>query len=318
MTSRSDPRGYYAALGVPLTATAEDIRRAFGERAKRLHPDQTGGQGDPASFQRVVEAYEVLRDPSRRLRYDADSVDMHRGEPLDYAEYVEAAEPDPLARPWSPRRFWPSGRLPLADLALPGLPVLATLAALLVLVLAGFAWALSQRASLAEREERISELTLQVERARAEQAESDARYRAASIVDLETALAAPATEGEPAHVFAADLRFEPGSAELGAALDQQMVQAVEELSAVVAQIPADRNWLVLIQGQAARAAGVAGVEVASWQLSLLRISQIIDRLVQAGLPADHVAMRFSAGFAPEAAGADPARTVELRVVCCLR
>jgi hypothetical protein len=316
MTSRGDPRGYYAALGVPLTASADDIRRAFGERAKRLHPDRAGGAGDPAAFQRVVDAYEVLRDPSRRLRYDADSVEMDRGERLDH---VRVAEPDPLAHAWSPRRFWPGWRPARKSLALSATPVLATLAGLgLLLALAGFGWAFGQRSELALQEKRVAELTVQVERARAAQAEAEARYRAASIVDLGQALAHPPGGAAPLPVFTADLAFPPGSADLGPDMDRQLVQAIEQVSSVVGQIPADRRWLVLIEGQAAQAAGTAGVEVAGWQLSLLRISQVVDRLVQAGLPADRVAMRFTAGLAPQAQGPDPARTVELKVVCCLR
>ncbi len=315
MTSRGDPHGYYATLGVPLTASAEDIRRAFGERAKRLHPDHAGGAGDPVAFQRVVDAYEVLRDPSRRLRYDADSVEMDRGEPSDH---VGMPEPDPLAHAWSPRRFWPGWRPARRGFSLPGTSVLATMAGLALVAVAGFGWAFAQNSQLALREERVAELTVQVERARAAQAEAEARYRAASIVDLGQALAQPPGGAAPLPVFSANLTFPPGSADLGPDMDRQLVQAIEQVSSVVGQIPADRRWLVLIEGQAAQAAGEAGVEVASWQLSLLRISQLVDRLVQAGLPADHVAMRFTAGLAPQAPGPDPARTVDLKVVCCLR
>lgn len=319
MTSRGDPRGYYAALGLPVTATAEDIRRAFGERAKQLHPDGVGGGRDPEAFQRVLDAYEVLRDPSRRLRYDAASVDMDRGDPYQQAEMPA---PDPLARGWSPQRLWPrlrqTGRVGGLSRARPRLHMAMMLGALSFLAVGGVGWGCARQTEVVQREQRISELTVDVERARAEQAEANARYRAASVVTLEEALAQAPAQSEPSHVFAADLKFEPGSADLGPELNQQLVEAIEQVSTVVTGIPPDRRWLVLIQGQAPKAASAAGVEVAGWQLSLLRISQVLDRLVQAGLPADRVAMRFSAGFAPEAQGPDPARTVELRVVCCLR
>lgn len=65
----SDPKGYYAALGLRAGADADDIKAAYRALAKRLHPD--AGGGDAAAFARVAEAYHVLGDPARRLEYDA-------------------------------------------------------------------------------------------------------------------------------------------------------------------------------------------------------------------------------------------------------
>ncbi|WP_200840460.1 DnaJ domain-containing protein [Geminicoccus flavidas] len=325
MIRRGDPRGYYAALGLPVTATADEIRRAFNERAKLLHPDHAGG-GDPAAFQRVLDAYEVLRDPSRRLRYDADSVDLSRDEP-PAERPATSPRVDPLASPWSfdrlLRKRRPRGRPadPLGARLPRQLPVPALLAGALlaVLLVGGITWITVLHGDLVERDRRIGELTLEAERARAELAETEARYRAASVADLDLVLAAPAgDEAPPAQVFAATVTFAPGSADLGADETRQLVQAIGGLSAAVAQIPAERRWQVLIQGHAAQAAGPSGVDLSGWQLSLMRISQLVDRLVQAGLPADHVAARFSAGFQWGQAVADPGRTVELRLVCCFR
>ncbi len=47
-------------LGVPPTAGIQDIERAFRAAARSSHPDQGG---DPAAFQRLVEARETLRRP---------------------------------------------------------------------------------------------------------------------------------------------------------------------------------------------------------------------------------------------------------------
>jgi curved DNA-binding protein CbpA len=62
---------YYRALGVTSEASAEDIKRAFQALAKVLHPDLNEGAGAAAQFQRVKEAYDVLRDQGRRGAYDA-------------------------------------------------------------------------------------------------------------------------------------------------------------------------------------------------------------------------------------------------------
>jgi DnaJ-class molecular chaperone len=58
---------YYAALGVPRTATADDIKRAFRRLASQHHPDKGG---DTQKFQAIQEAYATLSDAQKRAEYD--------------------------------------------------------------------------------------------------------------------------------------------------------------------------------------------------------------------------------------------------------
>lgn len=61
-------RDYYEILGVQKGASDDEIKKAFRRQAVQLHPDKQGG--DEAKFKELNEAYEVLKDPSKRQRYD--------------------------------------------------------------------------------------------------------------------------------------------------------------------------------------------------------------------------------------------------------
>jgi curved DNA-binding protein CbpA len=64
----------YAVLGVPPTATSDEITRAYRSKVRALHPDtRAARRSSPLAdeqLQRVVAAYALLRDPEPRARYD--------------------------------------------------------------------------------------------------------------------------------------------------------------------------------------------------------------------------------------------------------
>jgi molecular chaperone DnaJ len=64
-------KDYYAALGVPKTATQAEIKKAYRKLARQHHPD--ANKGDAASeekFKEISEAYDVLSDETKRHEYD--------------------------------------------------------------------------------------------------------------------------------------------------------------------------------------------------------------------------------------------------------
>lgn len=60
-------RDYYEVLGVPKTASPDELKKAFRRAAIEHHPDKGG---DEAKFKEVNEAYEVLGNTDKRQRYD--------------------------------------------------------------------------------------------------------------------------------------------------------------------------------------------------------------------------------------------------------
>lgn len=71
---------YYDRLGVPRDADGEQIKKAYRKVALKYHPDRNSGSKDAeARFKEATEAYEVLRDPEKRARYDRYGVEGLRG-----------------------------------------------------------------------------------------------------------------------------------------------------------------------------------------------------------------------------------------------
>jgi len=69
---------FYEVLGVPRTASADEIQRAYRTLARTYHPDVNRDPAAEERFKDIAEAYAVLRDPDTRHRYDAFGADFRQ------------------------------------------------------------------------------------------------------------------------------------------------------------------------------------------------------------------------------------------------
>lgn len=73
-------KDYYATLGVPRTASDDEIKKAFRKLARQFHPDiAKDKKAAEEKFKEINEAYEVLHDPENRKKYDDYGADWKQG-----------------------------------------------------------------------------------------------------------------------------------------------------------------------------------------------------------------------------------------------
>lgn len=308
MPAKGDPRGYYRALGIERTASAEEIRMAFRERAKASHPDQSGEAIDTENFRLIREAYQVLRDPQQRMAYDASATAPDEAAPEAEQTPPGAARGRPDGRNSSPMLLPFDRALPL---------VAAGLAVTLVLAL-GFLW--SAHRQLADQETVLAGLYDRLARLGEDQADLRTRYRSLAFLDLERAsergrgMVADSATAAYLH----EIGFPMGSLDLSVNQTDALARALIEMGGLIEALPADADWLLVLEVQAARAAQAGQVAVEAWERALLRLATVLDHLLGQGLPAERIAVRFNAGFA--AAGTDAHSAafdrVLVKLVCC--
>jgi curved DNA-binding protein CbpA len=90
-------RTYYDELGVPHTATTDQIQDAYFKLARRYHPDVNKGPTANERMAHINLAYETLSDPERRSRYDSETIVATPGHASEEPRHP-AAEPDTQER----------------------------------------------------------------------------------------------------------------------------------------------------------------------------------------------------------------------------
>ncbi|MBD2699709.1 J domain-containing protein [Spirosoma sp. BT702] len=77
---------YYNVLGLPKTASDDDIKKAYRKLARKHHPDLNPNDAEAnKKFQQINEANEVLSDPEKRKKYDQYGKDWQHAEQFEQA-----------------------------------------------------------------------------------------------------------------------------------------------------------------------------------------------------------------------------------------
>ncbi|MDR3247144.1 MAG: DnaJ domain-containing protein, partial [Treponema sp.] len=88
---------YYSTLGVNQNASSGDIKRAFRNKAKRLHPDIAGKTAE-GEMRKLLTAYEVLADRDRRYEYDRAYSRFIKKIDFDYRTWLRDRADDPASQ----------------------------------------------------------------------------------------------------------------------------------------------------------------------------------------------------------------------------
>src|SRR2546423_8364626 len=82
------PRDYYQVLGLPKSASADDIKKAYRRLARQVHPDLHSGAKKSEmekKFKELNAAHEVLSDPDKRKKYDQYGANWEQADAYEHA-----------------------------------------------------------------------------------------------------------------------------------------------------------------------------------------------------------------------------------------
>ncbi|XP_009879050.1 PREDICTED: dnaJ homolog subfamily C member 18 [Charadrius vociferus] len=85
-------RNYYEILGVERDASEEELKKAYRKLALKFHPDKNRAPGATEAFKAIGNAFAVLSNPEKRLRYDefgSDREHVSTGQARHYNYYTE-------------------------------------------------------------------------------------------------------------------------------------------------------------------------------------------------------------------------------------
>lgn len=101
-------RDYYQILGIPRTASADEIKKAYRRLARQFHPDMHGGAKKAEmekKFKEMNEAHEVLSDPEKRKKYDQHGAQWEQAEAYERARQAAGAQSRNQAHSFSGEGF---------------------------------------------------------------------------------------------------------------------------------------------------------------------------------------------------------------------
>lgn len=91
----------YEILGVPRTASAEDLQKAYRKLAKKLHPDLNPGNAEAEEkFKELAGAYDLVGDAEKRKKFDSGEIDAsgaERPRQSYYKDYASSQQDHPYA-----------------------------------------------------------------------------------------------------------------------------------------------------------------------------------------------------------------------------